>query len=225
MDGILLIDKPKALTSHDCVDLVRRRFNIRKVGHAGTLDPMATGLLVMLLGSYTRSSGLFLNDDKEYEATLVLGLATDTGDSDGRTVCAKGAADIKDETIANAFRKFVGEIEQLPPMYSAVKFKGKKLYELARKGLDVERKPRKVHIKDLEITGIALPEVSFRVKCSKGTYIRQLAVDIGSQIGCGAHLSYLRRTRSGKFSVAGAIGISELEGLSAEGLKERLRCR
>lgn len=224
MDGILIVDKPQGMTSHDVVDFIRRKFRIKKAGHAGTLDPMATGVLVMLLGSATKSSGRFLNDDKEYEATLTLGCTSDTGDAWGVLSRHFGEpVTLKDDRIRAAFRKFMGTIEQTPPAYSAVKVKGRKLYELARKGVRVAVEPRKVTIKELEITGVSIPDVSFRVTCSKGTYVRQLCVDIGEDLGCGAHLSRLRRTRSGPFTVGEAIQVAELGDLSSDELGKRLK--
>lgn len=223
MDGILIVDKPQSLTSHDVVDLIRSKFKLKKVGHAGTLDPMATGVLVVLIGKYTKSSDLFLKDDKEYSATLTLGAASDTGDAWGRIEKSADIEDISREDIEEAFNKFRGEIEQVPPSYSAVKFKGKKLYELARKGINVKLEPRKVSIKKLNIEDISMPEVSFTVICSKGTYIRQLASDIGSSLGCGAHLTKLRRTRSGKFTIDEAISMEELNRVGGVELEKLLQ--
>lgn len=227
MDGILIVDKPQGLTSHDVVDFIRKRFGFKKVGHAGTLDPMATGVLVILIGKYTKASNTFLNEDKEYDATLVLGATSDTGDAWGKiTKSAQipfpspglGIGILKD-----VFNKFLGPIEQAVPSYSAVKFKGKKLYEFARKGIEVRLEPRKVFIKKLDISNINGPEVSFNVVCSKGTYIRQLSSDIGSALGCGAYLSRLRRTRSGDFTINEAATLEELKGFDTQSLKEKLR--
>ena len=223
MDGILIVDKPQGLTSHDVVDFVRKKIGLKKVGHAGTLDPMATGVLVVLIGKYTKSSDLFLRDDKEYDATLRLGAASDTGDAWGRVEKSVGTENISVKNIEEAFNKFMGEIEQVPPPYSAVKFKGKKLYELARKGINVKVAPRKVSIRELKITGINMPEVSFIVTCSKGTYIRQLSSDIGSLLGCGAHLSRLRRTRSGPFKIDEAIEMEELKKMDNTEVEKHLK--
>jgi len=222
MDGILVVDKPQGMTSHDVVALMRRRFGLKKVGHAGTLDPMATGVLVMLIGKFTKSSNSFISDDKEYDATLTLGSRSDTGDAWGKIEPSGVRVSFSDAEIETVFNRFTGEIEQRPPMYSAVKFKGKKLYELARKGLTVDVKPRKVVIKRLDISGIALPSVSFRVTCSKGTYIRQLCVDIGEALGCGGYLSRLIRTRSGAFTVDQAIPLEDLKSLDSQALAGRL---
>lgn len=225
MDGILVVDKPQGMTSHDVVDFIRRRFGLEKqrVGHAGTLDPMATGVLVMLVGKFTKFSASFINDDKEYEAALVLGGRSDTGDAWGKITGSGDNLNFKREAIEGAFKKFLGNIAQTPPIYSAVKFKGKKLYEYARKGISVTRSPRNVFIKKLEILDVSLPEVAFRVTCSKGTYIRQLAVDIGEELGCGAYISRLRRIRSGRFNIDTALGMGELEKIERAGLEKKLR--
>jgi len=215
MDEIFVIDKPRGPTSHDIVDIVRRTFNIKKVGHAGTLDPMATGVLVILTGKCTKESGRLLNDDKEYEAELTLGATSDTEDAEGVITNSGKSLDIDPILIKEAFRAFLGPIEQVPSAYSAVKYKGKKLYELARKGIKVEIEPRKITILRLDITEISMPKVKFCVTCSKGTYIRRLAADIGERLGCGAYLSALRRTRSGRFTIAEAVTIDKLSLLRA----------
>ncbi len=222
MDGILVVDKPQGMTSHDVVDFVRKRFELKKVGHAGTLDPMATGLLVVLVGKYTKSSSIFASDDKEYEATLVLGATTDTGDAWGKIEHSGKEINFKEDEVERVFKKFLGEIRQLPPMYSAVKFKGRKLYELARKGINVSLSPRKIHIKKIDILKTAIPQVSFRLVCSKGTYVRQLCIDIGHALGCGAYLSRLKRTRSGAFCLDKALGIDELKNFNKVDLEKRL---
>lgn len=222
MDGILVVNKSQGMTSHDVVDLMRRRFALKKVGHAGTLDPMATGVLVMLIGRYTKSSDSLMSEEKEYDATLTLGGRSDTGDAWGKVESSGKEAYFDNAELVKVFERFTGEIEQKPPMYSAVKFKGKKLYELARKGLSVEMKPRKVVIKRLDIGEIALPEVSFRVTCSKGTYIRQLCVDMGEALGCGGYLSRLERTRSGDFTIGQAISVGALKEIDSEELSKRL---
>ncbi|MCQ9206740.1 MAG: tRNA pseudouridine(55) synthase TruB [Omnitrophica bacterium] len=211
-EGIMLVDKPLGFTSHDIVAIVRRNLNFSKVGHAGTLDPMATGLLIMLLGRFTKKSIYFSNYDKEYEATLRLGVATDSGDKEGKVTEEKdlGPFGEKIKNIEHAFKSFLGEIRQVPPMFSAKKVKGKKLYEFARKGITLKREPKLIVIKDIVILDISLPHVTFRVKCSKGTYVRQLGHDMGEKIGCGAHLVSLRRTKIGPFSVKDALSLDEL---------------
>jgi len=221
LSGILIVDKPKGITSHDVVDLVRRRFVIQKVGHAGTLDPNATGVLVLLLGKATKLSGTFLNEDKEYEAVIKLGERTASGDSKGDVISTREILSSEDDIrcVINSFR---GETEQVPPMVSAKKVNGKRLYKLARKGVEVERAPVKIHIKDIEITRMAIPLVDFRVACSKGTYIRQLADDIGEKLASGAHLVELRRTRSGKFTLDKAVSVSQLEKMDKKDLDENI---
>lgn len=222
MDGILIINKPQGMTSHDVVDFVRRKFGLKKVGHAGTLDPMATGVLVTLVGKATKSANDFIKDDKEYEGAFILGGTSDTGDAWGRVAHTGKNFFFEPSEIQEAFKKFLGAIEQTPPAYSAVKVKGKKSYELARKGIKPDLKPRKITINRFELLGMSLPEVSFRVSCSKGTYVRQLCVDIGDHLGCGAYLSKLCRTRSGAFSIAGAVSVNELDGYTAADLAKRL---
>jgi len=225
MDGILVVDKPQGCTSHDVVDFIRRRFGLKKVGHAGTLDPMATGVLVILVGKHTKSSNSFIAADKEYDATLMLGATSDTGDAWGNITPSKpipgpgpGIGIIED-----VFGRFLGPIEQVPPAYSAVKFKGKKLYEFARKGIEIKLEPRKIVIKELKIYKRDGQEISFSVTCSKGTYIRQLCMDIGKDLGSGAYLSRLRRTRSGEFTVKEAATLEDLKGMDAETLRKRLK--
>lgn len=222
MDGILIINKPQGCTSHDIVNLVRRRFALKKVGHAGTLDPMATGVLIILIGRYTKSSPLFLNEEKEYEGRMVLGATSDTGDAWGKITASGKPVETERAGIESVFSKFLGPIKQRPPMFSAVKVKGRKMYELARKGLTVEVEPRTVSVKMLEITSISLPEISFKVVCSKGTYVRQLCADIGEELGCGGYLSMLKRTRSGGFSIGQALDIEGLKSLNAAELEKRL---
>jgi tRNA pseudouridine55 synthase len=223
MDGILIVDKPQGCTSHDVVDFIRKKFGFKKVGHAGTLDPMATGVLVILIGKYTKSANKFLADDKEYEATMTLGATSDTGDAWGRLEKSDNPAPIGEKTIRSAFDKFLGNIEQVPPQYSAVKVKGKKMYQLARKGITVKLEPRKIFINSMVISKIDLPEVSFSVSCSKGTYVRQLCIDIGNLLGCGAYLSMLRRTRSGDFKISEAVTREELKNMDLEALKNKMR--
>jgi len=222
MDGILVVDKPQGMTSHDVVDFLRRRFRLKKVGHAGTLDPMATGVLVMLIGACTKLSARFTADEKAYEGTITLGAVSDTGDACGAITPTGAPVTPTRERIEAAFRQFEGEIDQRPPMYAAVKVGGKKLYELARKGVTVTVEPRRITISSLAIRSIELPRVSFALTCSKGTYVRQLAVDIGESLGCGAYLSALRRTRSGPFAIDGAVSLEELRQMTAAGLSARL---
>ncbi|MFZ5799864.1 MAG: tRNA pseudouridine(55) synthase TruB [Candidatus Omnitrophota bacterium] len=210
MDGLLLIDKPAGVTSHDVVERIRRRFAITKVGHAGTLDPMATGLLVVLLGKSTRLFSELSVADKEYEATLTLGLQTETGDIEGRMITQSLFEKIDEERIKKVFAGFIGEQHQVPPMYSALKVRGKKLYQLARKGAVVERQPRNIFIHKLELLRFNPPEIEFCIHCSKGTYIRTLAEDIAKALGTCGCLSALRRTTSGPFHIKDAVRLEEI---------------
>jgi len=219
LSGILIIDKPKGMTSHDVVNIARRAFDIKKVGHAGTLDPIATGVLIILVGRATKRFDVLMSGDKEYAVKLRLGVSTDTGDAFGKPVNNTNIQKLTKGSIEKAVMSFEGEAEQMPPMYSAVKFKGKRLYKLARKGITVPRQARKITIKKLKINEISLPDVSFEVCCSKGTYIRQLCADIGDKLGCGAHMAELRRIRSGNFHISQAITIDELKNGQASFLE------
>ena len=217
---MLLIDKPAGWTSFDVVNFVRSRFNVPKVGHCGTLDPAATGLLVLMLGSFTRKSEFFSGDDKSYEGTLELGRVTDSGDLDGEVVRTADCSGVTEQAVRAAFAKFTGEQMQTPPMVSAVKVGGKKLYELARKGVEIEREPRKIVISRFELVKFASPYCDFAVDCSKGTYIRTLCADVGETLGCGGVLARLRRTRSGRFSVADAMSLETLKGLDQNAFRD-----
>ncbi|MCA9395454.1 MAG: tRNA pseudouridine(55) synthase TruB [Candidatus Omnitrophica bacterium] len=209
-EGILVIDKPDGVTSHDVVARVRKRFKMKKVGHAGTLDPLATGVLVVLLGKATKLSNKFTAFDKAYRATMVLGTKTTTADKQGEVIEQRPYDAITPQQLAEVVGRFRGEIQQVPPMYSAVKHKGRKLYELARKGIEVEREPRSVTIHKLLVGEINLPEVKFYVECSKGTYIRQLAADIGDALGCGACISQIQRTKVGRFALEDAVTLEDM---------------
>lgn len=209
--GILVIDKPSGMTSHDVVHRVRKTFGFRKVGHAGTLDPMATGVLILLVGKATRSQDRFLNDDKEYEGELVLGTATSTHDREGEvTDRAETCAAVSRGDFAACLHGFLGPQEQTPPMVSAIKHRGKPLYKYARQGIVIPRKPRPITITSIELLGFDHPRATFRVACSKGTYIRTLAHDLGLRLGTFAHLSALRRTRSGPFSIDRAHALPDV---------------
>ena len=210
MNGVLLIDKTADMTSHDVVIQIRRLFSTRKVGHAGTLDPFATGLLILCLGKATKTLQYFVEDVKEYEAVMKLGETTDSQDLTGVVLDRRPIQDFSVAKIEEACISFVGEILQTPPMHSARRVNGQRLYTLARAGKIVEREARPVTIASLEITNLALPYVSFRVVCSKGTYIRTLANDLGEALGCGAHLTQLRRTRIGRFHVDEACSLEQL---------------
>ena len=221
MNGIILIDKPQGWTSHDVVGKLRGILHERRIGHSGTLDPLATGLLVVFIGRATRAVEFAEADRKEYVAGLRLGMSTDTQDITGRIISKE--TDIPDEPeVRIAIERFRGELEQIPPMYSAVKIGGKKLYELARKGESIERKPRHITIFGLEITGRSDNDYILDVVCSKGTYIRTLCHDIGTALGCGGCMSSLRRTKSGVFSVDNAYTIAEIQEAADRGEEEKL---
>ncbi|MEY2530700.1 MAG: tRNA pseudouridine55 synthase [Verrucomicrobiota bacterium] len=210
-DGVLLVDKAEGMTSHDVVALVRRKLDIKKVGHCGTLDPIATGLLLLTIGRGTKIQDLLMSEDKEYAGTLQLGVSTSTQDRQGSVIEEKPVPELKDEEVRAAFEKFRGDFYQMPPMVSAIKQGGVPLYKLARQGKVVEREPRLVHVYRYSIDRIALPEIDFTVLCSKGFYVRTYAHDIGEALGCGAHLKALRRTKSGRFDVANAISVDEVK--------------
>ena len=221
MNGIILIDKPQGWTSHDVVGKLRGILHERRIGHSGTLDPLATGLLVVFIGRATRAVEFAEADRKEYIAGLRLGMSTDAQGITGRIISKE--TDIPDEPeVRIAIERFRGELEQIPPMYSAVKIGGKKLYELARKGESIERKPRHITIFGLEITGRSDNDYILDVVCSKGTYIRTLCHDIGAALGCGGCMSSLRRTKSGVFSVDNAYTIAEIQEAADRGEEEKL---
>jgi tRNA pseudouridine55 synthase len=210
VEGIIVVNKPDGITSHDVVARIRRKLKFRKVGHAGTLDPLATGVLVILLGKATKLFDKFVAFDKAYRATMILGKKTDSADIQGKVLSQKPYEHITESDIKEAFKKFEGEIDQVPPMVSAVKKQGKKLYELARVGIVVERQPRRVIVKLLRVETINFPEIKFFLECSKGTYVRQLAEDIGELLGCGACITQIQRTRVGKFTIDQAVTIEDL---------------
>ena len=210
-DGVLLVDKAAGMTSHDVVALVRRQLQIKKVGHCGTLDPIATGLLILTLGRGTKIQDLIMSEDKEYVGTLSLGKTTDTQDRAGQVIEERPVPALNDERVRAAFEKFRGDFYQLPPMVSAIKQGGVPLYKLARQGKVVEREPRLVHVYRYTIDRVAPPEIDFTVLCSKGFYVRTYAHDIGAELGCGAHLQELRRTRSGRFDLSRAVTVEEIK--------------
>lgn len=216
MNGIIVIDKPKGRTSHDMVYFIRRMTGIKKVGHTGTLDPDATGVLPLCIGNGTKVSDMLLESDKCYRAELILGKTTDTQDLSGNVIEEK-EVNLREEEIVKAANSFVGEIEQIPPMYSAIKQDGKKLYELARKGIEVERKPRRVTINEITIVKIDKNTVTIDVDCSKGTYIRTLCSDIGEKLGCGGCMGNLRRTKAGMFNIDESHTVEEIEKLKENG--------
>lgn len=221
MNGILLVDKPQGWTSHDVVAKLRGIYRQKRVGHSGTLDPMATGVLAVFLGRGTRAVELCENDEKEYVAGLLLGRATNTQDTTGETLEEK-PVDVSRERLLRVLEQFTGPQQQIPPMYSAVKIGGKKLYELARKGQSVERKPRDIVIRELELLNFDGVEAHFRVVCSKGTYVRTLCHDMGQALGCGGCLSALRRTRAGVFRLENCHSLEEIQKAREQGTHEAL---
>ena len=222
IDGVLCVDKAPGMTSHDVVGITRRALGTKKVGHCGTLDPLATGLLLITVGRGTKIQDLLMSEDKEYVGTLKLGETTDSQDSDGEVTETKPVPELTAAQIDAAFAKYHGDFYQTPPMVSAIKKDGVPLYKLARQGKTVEREPRFVHVYAHEILQQRLPEIDFRVVCSKGFYVRTYSHDIGQELGCGAHLRALRRTKSGRFSVEGAITVEELKTLPREQILPRL---
>jgi tRNA pseudouridine55 synthase len=222
LDGAVLIDKPAGPTSHDIVDAIRRQFLIKKVGHCGTLDPNATGLLIIVLGRGTKLSEKLMSDDKVYEGTIKFGETTDSYDADGELVSSLPVPPLTLEQLNAAADEFVGDLMQMPPMVSAVKKGGVPLYKLARKGLEVERESRLIHIYTFRFSDYQQPSALFRIACTKGTYVRSIAHELGQKLGCGAHLASLRRVTSGKFEVAQAMQFEEVLKLSARELECRV---
>jgi tRNA pseudouridine55 synthase len=213
-DGVLLIDKPSGCTSHDVVDYVRNRFHFKKVGHCGTLDPLATGLLMLVIGKATKIQDLLMAEDKEYAGTMELGKTTDSQDADGKVLETKPVPPLTAEEIHAAFKKYTGDFYQMPPMVSALKKQGVPLYKLARAGKTVEREPRLVTISSYLIDEIALPLIRFRIQCSKGFYVRTYCHDIGQDLGCGAHLVQLSRLKSGNFSLQRSMAWETLQKMN-----------
>lgn len=216
--GVLLIDKASGMTSHDVVAIARRQLNMKKIGHCGTLDPMATGLLMLVINRATKIQDLLMSEDKTYTGTITLGATTSTQDKEGEVEEEKEVPDLSQGDIEAVFDEFKGDFEQIPPMVSAIKKDGVPLYKLARKGKVVERKPRQIYVTNYELSRVELPEIDFTVDCSKGFYVRTYAHDIGQKLGCGAHLSALRRTRSGKFNLERAVPVDALKVASREEL-------
>jgi tRNA pseudouridine55 synthase len=216
--GVLLVDKAPDMTSHDVVAIARRALNTKKIGHCGTLDPMATGLLMLVIGRATKIQDLLMSEDKEYVGTLTLGEVTSTQDRQGEVIETQPVPAFTEAQIRAAFDAFTGEFEQIPPMVSAIKKDGVPLYKLARKGQTIEREPRPVRVDGYQISRVELPEIDFVVNCSKGFYVRTYAHDIGGKLGCGGHLSALRRTRSGKFTLDRAVKIADLKSAPREDL-------
>ena len=223
MNGILLVDKPIEWTSHDVVNFIRRRFKIKKVGHGGTLDPIATGVLVLFLGKTTKLVQSYINDDKEYIATMALGTDTFTNDGTGEILSKTGYEYIVFDKLKKAFSNFEGEIQQVPPKISAIKLNGQRLYNLTRGGKEVSVEPRTRVIHNLEILYYSYPFVMFRIVCSKGTYVRKICSDIGHELGCGAYMSNLIRTRSGRFSLSQTVTIPFLRTMPDEELPKYMQ--
>lgn len=221
-DGILLVDKPTEWTSHDVVAKIRNFFKFAKVGHGGTLDPLATGLLVLLIGKGTKLSDRIMGGDKTYEGTMHLGITTDSQDSDGEILEEKDASHITREQVEAAIQNYLGDIEQIPPMVSAIKKNGVPLYKMARKGQVIERDPRKIHVFSFEVTRFENPLVDFRVKSTKGTYVRTLAHDVGNDLGVGASLDALRRTESGPLTLEKARTMEEIMECDRETIGEKM---
>ena len=222
LDGAILIDKPAGPTSHDVVDAIRDEFKIKKVGHCGTLDPNATGLLIIVLGRGTKLSEKLMSSDKVYEGTIKLGETTDSYDADGEVVASLPVQPVTVEELNRLAAEFVGDQMQMPPMVSAIKKNGVPLYKLARQGVEVELKPRLVHVYKYTFSDYHEPLGHFQVACTKGTYVRSLAQDLGQKVGCGAHLANLRRVVSGKFNVADAIEFEQVLGLPLSELEKRV---
>lgn len=219
LNGMLLVDKPSGMTSHDVVDKIRRTFKLPKVGHGGTLDPQATGLLIIMLGQGTKLSNRIMGSDKVYEGVMRLGVSTDSQDVDGNIVEERDFSGVTREDVEEEMRSLTGDIMQTPPMVSAVKKNGVPLYKLARKGKTVKREPRLIHVYNFSLLSFELPDASFRLRCSKGVYVRTLCHDIGEKLGCGAHLKELRRTESGQFNVEDAALLDDILKMDVQELR------
>ena len=222
MEGILLVDKPRDHTSHDVVARLRGKLKMKRVGHAGTLDPMATGLLIILVGKATRVSQYLTSLDKEYEGTVELGKVTDTQDAEGEMMETRPVPPFTEAELRTAIQGFLGDQYQLPPMYSAIKIDGVPLYKSARKGEEITREPRFIRVMSWEMTRFALPQFDFRLRCTKGTYVRTLAHDLGQRLGCGAHLAALRRTATEKFNISQALTLDQIQAMSLPEIEKRL---
>ena len=221
-DGILLVDKPTEWTSHDVVAKIRNHFKFSKVGHGGTLDPLATGLLVLLIGKGTKLSDRIMGGDKTYEGIIHLGITTDSQDADGEVLAEKDASHITREQVETAIQNYLGDIEQIPPMVSAIKKNGVPLYKMARKGQVVEREPRKIHVYEFEVLEFNNPLVTIRVKSTKGTYVRTLAHDLGNDLGVGGSLDALRRTESGPLNLSKSHSMEEILACDRETIGEKM---
>ena len=222
LEGVLLIDKPSGLTSHDVVDKVRRKLKMKRIGHAGTLDPMATGLLIILVGKATKLSQYLMSLDKTYEGAITLGESTNTYDGEGEVMTKRSVPSLTPEKVATVVSSYLGDQYQKPPMFSAVKINGQPLYKMARQGKEVEREPRFIRISRFDVTRCDSPEVDFSLDCTKGTYVRSLANDIGEKIGCGGDLSGLRRIASDNFNLNDAITLERFLEANLEEISKAL---
>ena len=220
IDGILLLDKPTGISSNRALQTCRRLLNANKAGHTGSLDPMASGLLPLCFGQATKTAGMFLDSDKSYEAVFQLGIKTDSGDADGRIV-SRSNREISEPQVKECLEQYQGEIMQIPPMFSAIKQQGQPLYKLARKGIETERIPRKVKIYSLVVSEFTGNQLHVFLTCSKGFYVRSLAIDLGDALGCGAHVISLRRTRVGPFELSQSVSLEQLEALDAGDIRRR----
>lgn len=214
--GFLVVDKPAGITSHDVVDRIRRVFGIRKVGHLGTLDPLGTGVLVLAVGKATKSVKFFINDDKDYRAMMLLGTRTDSQDTDGKVLETRDHSSVTREDIENTLADFKGDIKQIPPMVSAKKMNGKRLYKLHRKGIEVHREPKEITVYDIRLEDFSPPVATVFLSCSKGTYVRTICSDIGEKLGCGGCMSGLVRLRSGCFTIEEAHTVEDIEKMGRE---------
>ena len=222
IEGVLLVDKPIGMTSHDVVYRLRRKLQIQRIGHAGTLDPMATGLLVMLIGKATRISQYLISVDKVYEGEITLGSTTNSQDAEGEVMETRPVPPLTEAGLRETMKTFLGDQYQTPPMFSAIKIGGVPLYKMARQGEVVEREPRFIRVAAFELLSLVLPKLTFRLECTKGTYVRTIAHDLGAKLGCGAHLSALRRTGSGKFNIGQCLPLEEIQNLSLADIEKRL---
>lgn len=222
LDGVLLVDKPTDHTSHDVIARLRGILKMKRIGHAGTLDPMATGVLVVLVGKATKASQYLMSLDKEYAGTIKLGSVTNTQDAEGEVLETRPVPPLNEADVRTAFKGFIGDQYQLPPMFSAIKIDGVPLYKKAREGEEVEREPRFIRVSSFELTRFASPEIDFVLRCSKGTYVRTVAHDLGQKLGCGAHLSSLRRTATGKFVIGQCHTLEQIQAMSVPDLEKIL---
>jgi len=221
-EGVLLVDKPSGITSHDVVDRVRRQLRMKRVGHAGTLDPNATGLVIILVGKATKLSQYLMGLDKTYEGTIQLGLSTTTQDGEGEVIEEREVPPLTEEQVLGAMQEFVGDQYQTPPMFSAKKIDGVPLYKLARKGKTVEREPRFIRVSQFDLDRWESPEIDFTLQCSKGTYVRTIANDLGGKLECGGFLKELRRTDIDRFKIEDSVDLEDLEEMDATGIKAEL---